>query len=120
MGNDINFSPLSSPAMLPHENHINGKAVSTSSLYHEQQQQSLDEMSANQICEQYEQLEQAKIMITQKLTELQKSQYDYNFNDRNMTYQRNDTTDLVGSKADTFADELGNNHCLFLYIIAAS
>ncbi|KAI8875688.1 hypothetical protein K501DRAFT_338549 [Backusella circina FSU 941] len=112
-GNDINFSPLSSPAMLPHETHINGKSTSNNSIYHEQQQRSLDEISANQICEQYEQLEQAKILITQKLTELQKSQYDYSFDDRNMPYQRPDANDLaVGSKADTFVNQLDTSNFL--------
>lgn len=59
-GNDLDFSPLSSPAMHPQSDGS--------------QQQKPRFMSANQIREQYEQLEQAKLLITQKLSELQKSQ----------------------------------------------
>ncbi|KAI7894282.1 uncharacterized protein EV154DRAFT_438513, partial [Mucor mucedo] len=71
--NDMDFSPLSSPAILPqtdrHGNH------------HHQASHSYKNMSANQICEQYEQLEHAKLLITQKLSELQKSQQQFSHYD---------------------------------------
>lgn len=65
--------------MLPHGSH---------GRYHPQKH-ILEDMSARQICEQYEQLEQAKLLITQKLTELQKSQQPYSF-DGGITYQHKD------------------------------
>ncbi|KAG0745077.1 hypothetical protein G6F57_008543 [Rhizopus arrhizus] len=57
--NDLDFSPLSSPAMLPQT---------------DRPQQQDRFMSVNQIRDQYEQLEQEKLLITQKLSELQKTQ----------------------------------------------
>lgn len=57
--NDLDFSPLSSPAILPQA---------------DRPQQQDRFMSVNQIRDQYEQLEQEKLLITQKLSELQKTQ----------------------------------------------
>ncbi|GAN05873.1 hypothetical protein MAM1_0104d05349 [Mucor ambiguus] len=83
---DMDFSPLSSPAIMPQ---MDQSRYHQKPIYQEQQQQqqqqqqrqyttdrqdSFENLSANQICEQYEQLEQAKLLITQKLSELQKTQ----------------------------------------------
>ncbi|KAL9547891.1 hypothetical protein MBANPS3_005958 [Mucor bainieri] len=86
--NDMDFSPLSSPAIMPQmdQSRYHQKPVyqEQQQQQHQQQQQqhqyttnrqdSFENLSANQICEQYEQLEQAKLLITQKLSELQKTQ----------------------------------------------
>ncbi|CAO0792532.1 unnamed protein product [Mucor circinelloides] len=83
--NDVDFSPLSSPAIMPQ---MDQARYPQKPIYQEQQQRqqhqqqqyttnrqdSFENLSANQICEQYEQLEQAKLLITQKLSELQKTQ----------------------------------------------
>lgn len=98
--NDMDFSPLSSPAILPqtdrHGNYHQPSRTSfqdqlASSVGHNSRNPNGDSyknMSANQICEQYEQLEHAKLLITQKLSELQKSQQQYNHYD-DQGYQRN-------------------------------
>jgi hypothetical protein len=80
--NDMDFSPLSSPAIMPQ---VDQNRYQQKLIYQDQQQQqqqkytlnrqdNYESLSANQICEQYEQLEQAKLLITQKLSELQKTQ----------------------------------------------
>lgn len=90
--NEIDFSPLSSPAILPQIDRHNRSRTSfqdqlASSVVTDSNRDSTGEsynkMSANQICEQYEQLEHAKMLITQKLSELQKSQlhHSHQFND---------------------------------------
>ena len=61
---EMNFSPLTSPAILPQhsrESSNSNMSVPTGS-----------DMTPNQIYEQYEQLERAKIMITRRLSELHK------------------------------------------------
>ncbi|CAO3644409.1 unnamed protein product [Cunninghamella blakesleeana] len=78
-GNDIDFSPLSSPAMMPQRDHQQHQLHQS---YHQLQQQqdhinsavttTYNQMTRNQMCEQYEQLEQAKLLITRRLTEMQK------------------------------------------------
>ncbi|KAI8069099.1 uncharacterized protein B0P05DRAFT_551555 [Gilbertella persicaria] len=83
--NDMNFSPLSSPAILPQVDRHQKRAtfqnqmVVTSSPNNNntlgEKGEEYQNMSVNEICEQYEQLEQAKMIITQKLSELQKTQY---------------------------------------------
>lgn len=84
--NDMDFSPLSSPAIMPQvdQNRYQQKLIYQDQQQQQQQQKytnrqdSYENLSANQICEQYEQLEQAKLLITQKLSELQKTQrYQY-------------------------------------------
>ncbi|CAO3600143.1 unnamed protein product [Absidia cylindrospora] len=100
IGSDIDFSPLSSPAMMPqqdqeyedyrHQNHHHLQAQHQQSQYHQlhqlqrnyqEAQDSLSpssgdypQLSPNQMCEQYEQLENAKRMITRRLSELQNRQ----------------------------------------------
>lgn len=76
--NDIDFSPLSSPAIMPQ---MNPNRYPQNPLCPEQQHRyttdvhdNYETLTANQICEQYEQLEQAKLLITQRLSELQKNQ----------------------------------------------
>lgn len=81
--NDMDFSPLSSPAILPqvdrhqkratfHDQMIADSPVNSTPI--DNGSDSHESISANQIYEQYEQLEHAKLIITQKLSELQKSQ----------------------------------------------
>ena len=87
--NDMTFSPLSSPAILPQtdrhpkQSHFLKNDPSNSLLQKDHEQ--YENMSVNEICEQYEQLEQAKLLITQKLSQLQKTQHQYN----NNQYQQN-------------------------------
>ncbi|KAG0173538.1 hypothetical protein DFQ30_007603 [Apophysomyces sp. BC1015] len=68
----LDFSPLSSPAIMPQvdRQHHEGEEASRS-VFSDQYSQF---MSAEQICEQYEQLELAKRMITRKLSALQHHQ----------------------------------------------
>lgn len=84
-GNDLDFSPLSSPAMLPQSDGS--------------QQQKPRFMSANQIREQYEQLEQAKLLITQKLSELQKSQQQHQQQQYEVSLISSDTSPQKDSKS---------------------
>ncbi|KAG2233612.1 hypothetical protein INT48_001865 [Thamnidium elegans] len=113
-GNDMDFSPLSSPAILPQiDRHRNQQSTRTS--FQDQLASavatdsnsnptgdSYKNMSANQICEQYEQLEHAKMLITQKLSELQKSQRHHSnqFNDDHQGYQRS----LLSSESNSSKD----------------
>ncbi|KAG2200912.1 hypothetical protein INT47_003147 [Mucor saturninus] len=111
--NDMDFSPLSSPAILPqtdrHGNHHHQASRTSfqdqlaSSVGHNNSRNpngdSYKNMSANQICEQYEQLEHAKLLITQKLSELQKSQQQFNHYD-DQDYQRN----LLPSESNSSKD----------------
>lgn len=113
-GNDMDFSPLSSPAILPQiDRHRNQQSTRTS--FQDQLASSVatdsnsnptgdsyKNMSANQICEQYEQLEHAKMLITQKLSELQKSQRHHSnqFNDDHHGYQRS----LLSSESNSSKD----------------
>ncbi|KAI8378141.1 hypothetical protein EDC96DRAFT_493738 [Choanephora cucurbitarum] len=86
---DMTFSPLSSPAILPQTDrhpkqpHFLKNDPSSNLLQKDHEQ--YENMSVNEICEQYEQLEQAKLLITQKLSQLQKTQHQYN----NNQYQQN-------------------------------
>ncbi|CEP18369.1 hypothetical protein [Parasitella parasitica] len=73
--NHMDFSPLSSPAIMPH---VDQNGYQREPIYQQQQyvateQGDYEHLSANQICQEYEQLEQAKLLITQKLSELQKT-----------------------------------------------
>ncbi|KAG1179328.1 hypothetical protein G6F70_001096 [Rhizopus microsporus] len=88
-GNDLDFSPLSSPAMHPQSDGS--------------QQQKPRFMSANQIREQYEQLEQAKLLITQKLSELQKSQQQQQ--QRSQQYE----VSLISSDTSSQKDNIKND-----------
>lgn len=110
--NDMDFSPLSSPAILPqtdrHRNHQPSRtsfqdqlatSVGHNNSSNNTNGDSYKNMSANQICEQYEQLEHAKLLITQKLSELQKSQQRYNQYD-DQGYQRN----LLSSESNSSKD----------------
>ena len=88
--NEMDFSPLSSPAILPQLDRQQSKSntiharpsyqtqLSNSAAVEGSDKDNYENMSANQICEQYEQLEHAKLLITQKLSELQKSQRHHN------------------------------------------
>lgn len=78
---DAEFPPLSSPAILPQ---VDGNNYQKRSTF----QQTIDStssndnpdyenLSASQIREQYEQLERAKMLITQKLSQLQKTKMQY-------------------------------------------
>lgn len=112
-GNDMDFSPLSSPAILPqmdrhnnqHRNHRANTAyqdqlTSSSTATSTTDKDNFEAMSANQICEQYEQLEHAKLLITQKLSELQKSQRHHQYDDHNNGYQRS----LLSSESTSSKD----------------
>ncbi|ORZ09232.1 hypothetical protein BCR42DRAFT_424011 [Absidia repens] len=100
IGSDVDFSPLSSPAMVPqqdqeyegyrHQNSQHLQAQHQQSQYHQLHQLQRDyqtvqdnlspssgdnhQLSPDQMCEQYEQLENAKRMITRRLSELQNGQ----------------------------------------------
>ncbi|KAI8644635.1 hypothetical protein BD408DRAFT_116243 [Parasitella parasitica] len=75
----MDFSPLSSPAIMPQ---VDQNGYQQDPIYQQQQQQQYatngqsnsGHLSANQIYRQYEQLEQAKLLLKQKLSELQKTQ----------------------------------------------
>lgn len=114
-GNDMDFSPLSSPAILPQiDRHRNQQSTARTSFQDQLASSvatdsnsnptgdSYKNMSANQICEQYEQLEHAKMLITQKLSELQKSQRHHSnqFNDDHHGYQRS----LLSSESNSSKD----------------
>ncbi|KAI9478315.1 MAG: hypothetical protein EXX96DRAFT_483052 [Benjaminiella poitrasii] len=98
--NDLEFSPLSSPAILPHQkqaaNVDNGDTFDNN-------------LSAKQIREKYEELEHAKQILTQKLTELQKTQrqpqpYYYNDNSQQSTM----STESSSSNTNFFTHNNGN------------
>lgn len=102
-GNDMDFSPLSSPAILPQMDRNNNN--NNNRRYQQDQlpkDNSFEALSANQICEQYEQLEHAKLLITQKLSELQKSQrHNHNqYEDHRHGYQRS----LLSSDSNSSRD----------------
>ncbi|KAI8351154.1 hypothetical protein BD560DRAFT_409378 [Blakeslea trispora] len=86
-GNDMTFSPLSSPAILPQMDRQQkqssfpkkGSSSNDNSRLNEDNEQ-YEDISMNEICEQYEQLEQAKLLITQKLSQLQKTQNQHLYN----------------------------------------
>lgn len=120
--NEIDFSPLSSPAIMPQMDRPNTTTNRPSRTSFQEQLHSATttnptststhlavtdptqaarggysykNMSANQIAEQYEQLEHAKLLINQKLSELQKSQRSNssssattNYHDDTVGYQR--------------------------------
>ncbi|KAF7729746.1 hypothetical protein EC973_003824 [Apophysomyces ossiformis] len=68
----LDLSPLSSPAIMAHmDGHPHEREASSRSVSFDQYS---NYMSAEQICEQYEQLELAKKMITRKLSALQRQQ----------------------------------------------
>jgi hypothetical protein len=100
-GNDMDFSPLSSPAILPQMDRNNNN---NNRRYQDQlpkdSNNNFEAMSANQICEQYEQLEHAKLLITQKLSELQKSQRHSNQYEDHHGYQRS----LLSSDSNSSKD----------------
>ncbi|OAD72118.1 helix-loop-helix DNA-binding domain-containing transcription factor [Phycomyces blakesleeanus NRRL 1555(-)] len=74
---EMDFSPLSSPAIMPQLDRQHSRDTSGNPIFGSQFSATFDKMSSTQICEQYEQLEQAKIMITRKLSELQQKQQQH-------------------------------------------
>lgn len=78
---DYDFSPLSSPAIMPQYDQQNhSRHLSTESTLSGQQVQQLtqhdpfENLTPSEIYEKYEQLERAKLMITHRLSELQRQQ----------------------------------------------
>lgn len=110
-GNDIDFSPLSSPAMMPQRDNQQHQLHQS---YHQLQQQqdhinsavntTFNQMTRNQMCEQYEQLEQAKLLITRRLTELQKHQ------------QQQTSTRISPSNHLDYMNENHQSKILYIYI----
>lgn len=123
----MDFSPLSSPAILPQTDRRGNHPPSrtsfqdqlASSVAHNSSSNpngdSYKNMSANQICEQYEQLEHAKLLITQKLSELQKSQQYYNQYE-NQGYQRNLMPSESNSSKDSDTSQPKSNGNTYLMI----
>jgi hypothetical protein len=128
--NEVDFSPLSSPAILPQmDRPVNNSRPSRQSFQDQLNSasatntaatstadnnngDSYKDMSANQIREQYEQLEHAKLLITQKLSELQKSQLSstttYN-DDQSSGYQKSLLSESTGSSS-SLKDSSSKNH----------
>ncbi|KAI9359878.1 hypothetical protein BD770DRAFT_385702 [Pilaira anomala] len=118
--NEIDFSPLSSPAILPQIDRHNRNQSSSRTSFQDQlvssvvtdsnrdsTGESYNNMSANQICEQYEQLEHAKMLITQKLSELQKSQLHH-------SHQLNDDHGYKRSLFSSESNSPNNSHSSLL------
>jgi hypothetical protein len=100
LGNDVDFSPLSSPAILPHRDRTTAHRIAYPSS------SNVKDISENQIREEYEQLEQAKLLITKKLSELQKKQTQTN--DRSETFTMASNY-LSMSESSRSMDQNGNN-----------
>lgn len=119
--NDMDFSPLSSPAILPqmdrhnrnqhnrtsYQDQLTASISPNSTMGKRPNEDSFENLSANQIAEQYEQLEQAKQLITQKLSELQKSQPHHNQYD-DQGYQRStlSSDSSISSSKDSLSSSL--------------
>lgn len=118
---EMDFSPLSSPAILPqmdrhnrsqhartsYQDQLTASISPTSNVGKRTNEDSFESLSANQIAEQYEQLEQAKQLITQKLSELQKSQPHHNQYD-DQGYQRSmlSSDSSINSPKDSMSSSL--------------
>lgn len=117
----MDFSPLSSPAILPqmdrhnrnqhnrasYQDQLTASISPNSNIGKRTNEDSFENLSANQIAEQYEQLEQAKQLITQKLSELQKSQPHHNQYD-DQGYRRSvlSSDSSISSSKDSMSSSL--------------